>query len=604
MVVACKTFAHLYNFRREVENLSALRASLSKCERIVLSLATVTLEHSGHIISPWATTDLGKFLEEDHKHFPNFALHDLMKELSNVAWALSFLHDGLQPPRLKCRHMDLKPPNILVFASEGFPVGVWKITDFGISIVDEPVGHPTVVSEYAHERTYPPVREEFQYRIGTYQPPEWSTMTGFGRGSDVWSLGCILMRVLAFGLGGEAELDGLDAQRGMSDDFLPDSMDDRFYRGSPPVLNPHVDSWLTVFPARYSNYDRPSLEKCKGLLFRMLSIEKDARPHAKEVFEELEHTLKNAPFERSRGSARVGSITTVRSDPSSDRRTSITATVGSLVGAIRKKSTEDVQALLNGYVMVEETYDGDRPVIHAIRENFPDAIQMLRDYHSCLDLETPDSAGNTPLILAAQTGSVEMVEALLAAGVDLNAPSRTDTTALMAAAAHGHGEIIELLLKHRADYAAFDSYGYTCVHYAAINRNAGGGVIRPFIGKIPTVDILTQTDEQTPFSMLVIKFDNTPVWWEKFRILLDHGANISHADASGRTPLSFAVRDNQVDLANYLFFEKKARYGSSAMPKNLYRMSSLLKAIQKQESNDRQESTQSRTSSSIFWRRS
>ncbi|PLB46432.1 hypothetical protein P170DRAFT_465953 [Aspergillus steynii IBT 23096] len=561
LLVARKSFATRHDFREEVKNLSLLRASLSKCERIVLSLATVTIGRKFNIIFPWADMDLEIFLDGGYKKFGNFGLHDLMKEVSNLAWALSFLHDGLQPRHLKCHHMDLKPPNILIFASDRFPVGEWKITDFGISIIDEPDRHPktTTVSQLVQNKTYPPLRDDMQYRTSTYQPPEASTDSLFGRRSDVWSLGGILMRVLAFGLGGIEELQRLDEQRALNDDGLPGGLNDRFYRGSPPVLNPHVESWLNALPGRYPDYHQESLEKYKELLFRMLSIEKLTRPLAGDVFEELGNILKNAPPERNEGPARVGSIMTAQSDPPSDRGIGITATVASLVNAIKQRDILEIQTLLNGHVMVEETHHGDRPVIHAIRENCPAAIQMLRGYQRDLDLETPSLKGDTPLKLASEIGSVVMVETLLAAGVDIDATSQHGMTALMVAAKYGHGATIQTLLNHGANYMMYSNHGYTCVHFAAINRQAGGDVIRPFIDTLETLDIPAEDDAQTPFMMLIKFYTDTPDWWEKYDILREANANINYADADNMTPLSLAVKQNQVKLAETLM-RHGARY--------------------------------------------
>eukprot|EP00913_Durusdinium_trenchii_P009748 g9156.t1 len=62
------------------------------------------------------------------------------------------------------------------------------------------------------------------------------------------------------------------------------------------------------------------------------------------------------------------------------------------------------------------------------------------------DLEASDEFGNTPLIWAAESGSVAVVEMLLAAGVDANAKGYAGNSAISRASRHGHEPILRSLL--------------------------------------------------------------------------------------------------------------------------------------------------------------
>ncbi|KAI9040381.1 uncharacterized protein KD926_008338 [Aspergillus affinis] len=581
LVVARKCFTIRSHFKTEMKNLSLLRASLSKHEHIVSCLATVTIGRDFNILFPWANMDLDKFLEGRYRELSSeFTLHDLMSEMLKLAGALSFLHRGLQPLKQKCRHRDLKPSNILLFFRRGFPVGQWKISDFGISIIDEPdQGPTTTISEFVNNNTYP-VMDEPRYPNSTYQPPEVHMEIPFGRRSDVWSFGCILMRVLAFGLGGEEGLRSLDEQRTLHDGN-PKNMNDRFYRVSPLALNPQVESWLTVLPSQYPQY-RQATEKYADLIFRMLSLDKEARPITDTVYTELDSILNLVPSDYSIKNANDSATRSSISGPPSHN--GITATVASLVKAIKGKDSDDIKTLLHGKVMVEETYDGDRPLIHAIR-HFPEAVRMLQTYRPELDLETPDSNGNTPLKLAVETRNAHWVKVLLDAGVNINAPSKDGLTPLMAAAKDGSGSMIEPLLFRGADCKAYSSCGYTCFHYAAINSMTGIEAIRPFIERVD-VDITTEPGGRTPLLLLIYNYTNTALWWKKFKYLVAAGADINKADESKTTPLSEAVRKHAVELAEVLL-DCKAIYGEKPPPRNSFSgMNKVLKRIRAQNDNE------------------
>ncbi|KAH8422340.1 uncharacterized protein LDX57_000097 [Aspergillus melleus] len=559
-LVACKSFSTRRDFRNEVENLSLLRGSPSWHDRIVLSLATVTMKQQFSIIFPCADMDLDEFLAGEYEQFPVFTLSDLVNEASGLAGALAFLHGGLQPENLKCRHMDLKPPNVLIFKSKGYRAGEWKITDFGISIIDKPDQHPETVSDLVQDITFP-VPGEVPYHTSTYQPPEASNDRPFGRRSDVWSLGCILMRVLAFGLGGKDGLQDLDVQRGELDGLS--YRNDKFYRGSPPVLNPHVGEWLDTLIARYPEYSHEFLARCRDLLFKMLSIEKYQRPLSSEVYEDLLDILENAPPERRLRPASDTLVVTAQ--PQGD--IGITATVESLVDAIKKGKTHDLRIFLNGTVMVEEKHDGDRPVIHAIRHKRPDAVERLREYRRELDLETPDSGGNTPLKVAVETGDVDMVETLLNAGVNMNARSKGDLTPLMAATKRGDVPIIKALLGRGADPMVFSEHGYTALHYAAMIWDVGAEAIRMLIESVETVDIPAQHGGQTPLFMLVNNYSDTALWRKKYNALRQAGADINRVDDNDMTPLAVAVQTHEADLAERLL-KQNAAYGPTPLPKH------------------------------------
>lgn len=242
----------------------------------------------------------------------------LVNEASNLAHALHFLHTQIYVPVpgyrsefLACCHMDLKPDNILVFRSPGNPVGIWKITDFGISTLKQTtpsggkgkdnLGVPTTVGMIKDltTKTFP------QRNKGTFQAPEVNESIepigskGVGRKSDVWSFGCILVLIFAFGLGGLQELKDFDKGRRQKD---PDSglIADYFYsqsQGSAEwMISPHVEEFLRKLPRYGSQGSRGSFSinyrECRELLFKVLVANNpDQRPEAIQIYEGLREVL-------------------------------------------------------------------------------------------------------------------------------------------------------------------------------------------------------------------------------------------------------------------------------------------------------------------------
>lgn len=74
--------------------------------------------------------------------------------------------------------------------------------------------------------------------------------------------------------------------------------------------------------------------------------------------------------------------------------------------------------------------------------------------------------GYTPLMVAAQEGQLESARVLTTAGADIEVRNEHGLTALMAAAQHGHVEIVRLLLDAGADRHATTNSGSTALDAA------------------------------------------------------------------------------------------------------------------------------------------
>jgi ankyrin repeat protein len=79
------------------------------------------------------------------------------------------------------------------------------------------------------------------------------------------------------------------------------------------------------------------------------------------------------------------------------------------------------------------------------------------------DPNAVDFEGATPLMYAAEVGTLELLRALLAAGADVNARDAKGRTALMYAADDCQTESVHLLVQAGADVTLKDSKGYTAL---------------------------------------------------------------------------------------------------------------------------------------------
>jgi ankyrin repeat protein len=92
------------------------------------------------------------------------------------------------------------------------------------------------------------------------------------------------------------------------------------------------------------------------------------------------------------------------------------------------------------------------------------AMRQLID--AGVDTKGRGEFGNTPLHLAAERGSVEIVQALLRAGAIVNANNRYGRTPLHLAVCEGHVAIVKILLKAKANVDAKDHNGETPLDWA------------------------------------------------------------------------------------------------------------------------------------------
>ena len=94
-------------------------------------------------------------------------------------------------------------------------------------------------------------------------------------------------------------------------------------------------------------------------------------------------------------------------------------------------------------------YFKEEALICALKLKHEECIEEL--IAAGADVNWRDRYSHTPLMKAAESGSVEHLWVLLSAGADVNGANIDNYTALMAAAAEGNAECVDTLLKAGTD---------------------------------------------------------------------------------------------------------------------------------------------------------
>jgi serine/threonine protein kinase len=240
MLVALKTFKEIptvrsmeeatIDFEIELGILEELRSFDMKHNMIMLDWGSFTVyDEAGHptshsLIFELATFSLADFLKDERRAetYTNKSL--LLARFVKLVEALACLHENL-----RTMHLDIKPDNILVFEKGSSRPDtqnqdqrelVWRLSDFGLARkfgASQRSGHNRIhLGDQPSRSSATPATRP----AGIYQAPEIQERNSSqaGRGSDIWSIGCVALMVMAFACGGPAEVAKLTSR--LPVDFL------------------------------------------------------------------------------------------------------------------------------------------------------------------------------------------------------------------------------------------------------------------------------------------------------------------------------------------------------------------------------------------------
>ena len=196
------------------------------------------------------------------------------------------------------------------------------------------------------------------------------------------------------------------------------------------------------------------------------------------------------------------------------------------------KSKEDLIKELNGLNL---QFNGD-DFVRAAAEGDQKALGLF--LAAGFDINSPNTAGYTGLMVAAERGRVDIIKLLLDHKADPNVAGRDGITALMLAAENNKPEILKLLISRGADPNRQDNNGWTAVLKAAYQGNAA------------CIEILaTHSKLELDRALLVATLMERK---DAVKVLLDNGAEIDFRASDGRTPLILAASKGNKELVQML----------------------------------------------------
>jgi ankyrin repeat protein len=175
--------------------------------------------------------------------------------------------------------------------------------------------------------------------------------------------------------------------------------------------------------------------------------------------------------------------------------------------------------MLFGFLITTNLFSQQVDLVSKIKYNDIDAVKALIDAGADIN-QQDESTGYTSLMWACEFNYTDIAKMLVEKGADINIRANDGSTALVRAAGNAP-EVVQLLLLKGADIKATPKDG---------------------------IGVMIQAE----FGILYKGF---PI--ETLNILLDHGADVDETVTSsdaigGFTPLMFAVRDNQEEMAKLL----------------------------------------------------
>ncbi len=156
------------------------------------------------------------------------------------------------------------------------------------------------------------------------------------------------------------------------------------------------------------------------------------------------------------------------------------------------------ELLAHGAKINAPSSSGSTPLYFAVANHLTAVAEALLSAGA--DIEAgghTDATGAhyTPLIAAACSGDMAMVELLLAKGARIERASNNGDTALMAAAKYEHPDIVKLLIAKGANVKAAGPKGHTALIYAAYNGRLENMKLLLAAGADP---MATATDSDVP----------------------------------------------------------------------------------------------------------
>ncbi|KAM4633521.1 kinase D-interacting substrate of 220 kDa B [Polymixia lowei] len=161
------------------------------------------------------------------------------------------------------------------------------------------------------------------------------------------------------------------------------------------------------------------------------------------------------------------------------------------------------------------------------------------------DVDGRSDNGQTPLMLASEQGSLDIVQELIRRGANVNLDDVDCWSALISAAKEGHVEVIKELLENSAYIEHRDMGGWTALMWAA------------YKGRVEVTTLLLEHGANP--NTTGQQYSVYPIIWaagrghaEIVKLLLENGAKVNCSDKYGTTPLIWASRKGHIECVLHL----------------------------------------------------
>jgi ankyrin repeat protein len=208
--------------------------------------------------------------------------------------------------------------------------------------------------------------------------------------------------------------------------------------------------------------------------------------------------------------------------------------------------------------------DGDTDKLYSVLRN-GDLAGLQKFLDQGISANARDGRQITPLMYAAEVGSVEAMRILIERGADVNAQNAFGSTALMWSGADAAK--VRLLLDHGADVNKTAKTGRTALIIAAFSPSSAD-VVRMLIAKSADISA-TDQNGLTPLLAAASGNDTASV-----RVLIEQGADVNHSGAVGPngphgfTPLMLAAANGNLEAIR-LLLAKGAKVNATSDRANL-----------------------------------
>ncbi|KAL3122441.1 hypothetical protein niasHT_000074 [Heterodera trifolii] len=185
------------------------------------------------------------------------------------------------------------------------------------------------------------------------------------------------------------------------------------------------------------------------------------------------------------------------------------------------------------------------PLFIAVLHAHLPLCRVLVDRGANVDLGS--DFATTPLMIACKRSQMEIVSFLIENGADINLQNGDGETALMATCNRGNVDIVRLLLSHGANVEQTD---YTGFRFALKNAaNEGHLEVCRLLVEEWAADINQQTIlERSTALICAASLGHLAI----VDFLIEHGADLQHADVAGLNALMWAVISRKTEMARHL----------------------------------------------------